>query len=117
MPTKSLFKTGRAHPAPWPGATLKASLVKTLGLACIQTNCAIPFQGSHQRIGNLFQGEHFLLTDAEQIIIVGGTQDDIARNPIQIGRFIHQHWRIARPGADGTLAALHGRFDNTRTTQ
>ena len=33
------------------------------------------------------------------------------------GVFIHQHWRIARPGADGTLAALHGRFDNTRTTR
>ena len=50
--------------------------------------------------------EHFFLGDAEQIVVVRAALDDASRGAIQIGRFIDDHRRIARPGDDRPLASF-----------
>jgi hypothetical protein len=60
----------------------------------------------------LVQREHFLFADAEQIVVVGRALDDGAGGAFHAGGVIHQHGRVARAGADGAFARLHGRLDH-----
>ena len=57
-------------------------------------------------IEHLADDEHFLLGDAEQIVVVGGALDDRTGGAVQVGRFVDDDGRIARPGDDCPLARL-----------
>ena len=56
-----------------------------------------------------FDDEHFLLGDAQQVVVVGGAEDDRAGGAVQVGRFIDDDGRVARPGHDRPLRLPHGR--------
>ena len=48
--------------------------------------------------------EDFLLGDAEQVVVVRAALNDAAGGVVEIGRFVDDDRRIARPGDDGPLA-------------
>jgi hypothetical protein len=57
----------------------------------------------------LIDDEHFLLGDAQQVVVVRGALDDAAGGAVQVGRFVDHHRRIAGPGNDRPLAAVQRR--------
>ena len=57
-------------------------------------------------VEHLADDEDFFLGDAEQIVVVGGPLDDRPGGAVQVGRFVDDDRRIARPGHDRPLARL-----------
>ena len=66
------------------------------------------------RVEDLFDDEDFLFGDAQQVVVVGAALDDRAGGAIQVGRFIDDDRRIARPGDDRPFRLLHGRAGDGR---
>ena len=52
--------------------------------------------------------------DAEQVVVEGGTLDDRAGGAVEVGGFIDDDGRIARPGDDCPLGLLEGRLGHAR---
>ena len=50
-----------------------------------------------------FDGEDFLLADAEEVVVVGAALDDRLGGVVQVGGLIDDDRRIARPGDDRPL--------------
>ncbi len=56
--------------------------------------------------------ECFFLVGADDVVVERCAEHDVAAGLVQIGRFIDDDRRVARPGADRPLAAFHRRFDD-----
>ena len=79
-------------------------LGQRVDLAGVQPHGAGPLHRGHHRVEDLVDDEDFLLGDAEQIVVVRAALDDRAGGAVEIGRFIDDDRRIARPGDDRPLA-------------
>ena len=75
--------------------------------AVVQPKSPVTRQRVHELIEDRLDGEDFLLTDAEEVVVVGGTLHDRGGCVFQARRFVNDHGRVARSGDDGLLAALH----------
>src|SRR5262249_45924218 len=62
-------------------------------------------------------GEDFLFADAQEVVVVGGAEDDGARRVVEVGRLIDDNGRVARTGDDGSLRAAHRRSANGGTAR
>ncbi len=63
----------------------------------------MPGHRLQQFIEDAGDGEDFLLADAQQVVVVGAAGDDRPGGVVQVGGFIDDDRRIARPGDDGSL--------------
>ena len=91
-----------------------AAFVRASISAAFEPHGAGPLHGRHQPVEYLLDGEDLLLGDAEQVVVVGAALDDAAGGAVEVGRFIDDDGRIARPGDDRPLRLLHGRPGHAR---
>ena len=94
----------------------KRGLRKRVELRPVEPHCRVLFQCGHECIGNTVQHENLLLANAEQVVVVGGALHHTSRGAVDVGGGVHEHRRVARPGADGALAGLHRRVHHARPT-
>ena len=80
----------------------------------IEPHRAGAFHGRHHPVENRLHDEDLLFGDAEQIVVVRTAFDDAACGAVEIGGFIDDDGRIARPGDDRPLGLLHGRLGDAR---
>ena len=66
--------------------------------------------GQHARRTLRLDDEDFFLGDAQQVVVVGRAGDDGPGGAVEVGRFVDDDRRIARPGDDGPLAAAAWRL-------
>ncbi len=88
------------------GASTASATFKTecrLGQAidgrAVQLVCAGALHRGNKRIGHRGYNEHFLLANAQQVIVKSRALNNASCGAIQIGRLIHHHRRISRPAA------------------
>ena len=86
-----------------PSAGTKAALRQGLDLLGVEPGGLVAGHGLHQFFEDPGHGEDFLLADAQKIVVVGRAGDDGTGGVVQVGGFIDDHRRIARPGDDGPL--------------
>ena len=82
-----------------------ALLRQRVDLAGVQPHGAGPLHRRHHLVEDAGDDEHFLLGDAQQVVVVRAAVNDAAGGVVEIGRFIDDDRRIARPGDDRPLAA------------
>ncbi len=78
-------------------------LGQSRNLFSVQLNGLVPRHDLHQLIENGGNGKDFLFADTKEIVVIGRAGDDGTRGIVEIGRFIDNHRRIARPGNDGAF--------------
>ena len=83
----------------------ECQLSELIDLLSIKTVSTVAADGIHQRIEDAVDGEDFLLTDAEQVVVVGCPFDDRSGRVFDVGCFVHHDRRITGTGDDGPLVA------------
>ncbi|GIT28358.1 MAG: hypothetical protein Ct9H300mP1_04040 [Planctomycetaceae bacterium] len=71
--------------------------------------------GLHQRIEDRFDREDLLLTDTQQVVVVGRPLDDRGGGIVQVGGLIDQNRGISRAGHDGPFATGQRGPSHSRT--
>ena len=107
LPMKSLFATScfvLALADRGDGRLRQASIS-----AAFEPHGAGPLHGGHQSIEDLLDDEDLLLRRCTAGCCRRRRLDDAAGGAIEVGRFVDDHGRIARPGHDRPLRLLHGR--------
>src|ERR1044071_4709405 len=75
---------------------------------------AAPHRGD-ERIGDGGDGERLLFVGADDGVVGGGAENDVARGLLDVGGLVDDDGRVAGAGADGALAAEHGLADDVGT--
>ena len=86
-----------------------AARVSASTSAAFEPHRAGPLHGGHHRVEHLLDDEHLLLGDAQEVVVVAAALDDRPGGAIEVGGFVDDDGRVARPGDDRPLRLLHGR--------
>ena len=89
-------------------------LRELVDLRRVEPHGAVALEGGHQLVARRRDAEHFLLGDAQQVVVVGGALDDALRGVVEVGRFVDDDRRIAGAGDDRPLAAVERRAGDGR---
>ena len=73
--------------------------------------------GIKQLVGDTGDHIRFLFADAEQVVVVGGAEDDALGGLLDPGRLVDHHGRITRAGHDSLFVAGHGSLGHTRAAR
>ena len=97
-------------------AHLNDRIASQLGdLLAEQPRGAGSLHGIHHPIEYLVDDEHFLLGDAQQVVVVRCTLDDRTCGTVKIRCLVDHHRRIARSGHDRSFATVQGGAGDTGT--
>ena len=85
----------------------KRRLGQRIQLRVGQPHRAVLFHFGHELVGDNFEREHFLLADAEQIVVESRAFNDGFGRTFHARGVVHEHRRVAGAGANRALAGLH----------
>ena len=86
-------------------ALWKSDLRQCLILRSVELNGTVGEHFAFQLVGDGIDDKALLLSDAQDIVVEGGTVDDVPRRSLDIGSLIHADGWIPRTCCDGLLAA------------
>ena len=86
-------------------------------LVRVQLDGPSPTHRGKHRIEHRVDDEHFLLCDAQQVVVVGGSLNDAAGRVVQVCRFVDDHGRVARAGDDRSFATVERRAAHRWTSR
>ena len=65
-------------------------------LLCVKFNRTGSSHRGHHGVENTFNDEHFLFSDAQQVVVIRPALDDALGSVVEVGRFVDNHRRVAR---------------------